>query len=184
MPSCLLYSLSHLILIQHFFLSNHLPLSLCRSISCIISPTSVTFLLFPSVFQFIPPRTHPPSHYLLPAGINLKYTYTDRSQIQSPKCILTWPRACVWWSQVELMQWPFPYCNLCMWLFHKIANTHMCRHVLTNEITSVIFAMLSNAGRQNPVTVGGSSRRQVKEVAYDDNNTKALVFSKGGCIMH
>lgn len=125
MPSCLLYSLSHLILIQHFFPSNHLPLSLCHSISCIISPTSVTFLLFPSVFRFIPPRTNPPSHYLLPAGINLKYIYTDRSQIQSPKCILTWPRACIWWSQVELMQWPFPYCNLCMWLFHKIANTHV-----------------------------------------------------------
>lgn len=101
-----------------FYLSNRVAPSLCHFISCIISPTFIAFLPLTSVFRFIPARTLPPSHYLLPASINSKYIYTDRSQIQTHKCNLAWPRACGWWSQVELIWWSFPYCNAYMWLFH------------------------------------------------------------------
>lgn len=145
-----------------------------RSVSCIISPISATFLPFPSVSQFIPPRTHPPGHYLLPAGINLKHICPDRWQTQTPKCTRSWPRAGVWWSQVELNWRSILPHNPCTCAFHK--NAKHTRACICSQTNSNIFTCRCPRQAHKAWWQLEGRAEGVREVAYD-SDTKALVFS-------
>lgn len=77
---------------------------------------------------------------------------------------------CVWWSQVELIWWHFPLCNLCIWPPRKIANPHTCMCLLTKRSHICHF---HHAGHESQVAfLWGTG---VGVVAYGDNNTIAGV---------
>lgn len=167
----------------------------CHSIcSIIFPPVSAAFLPFPTVSRFIPPRTHQPSHYLLPASVNL---CTGQSQAQTTECTLTHEAVCLILSSGTKWVFNGPV------RFHYSASetvdtqkTHTLTNAQVKPQTNLHLLFLPQAvGRprlgaraskpeiQSPVTVGVWNRRHQGGGLFD-SDTKAPVFSEGGCIIH
>lgn len=174
--------------VQHWlFLTFKPPLSLFA----VLSPNNLLHLPPPCSLSpvFLHSSFQGHIHQVIMA-LNLKfiqYIQTSPKHKCSNTCTLTWPRACVGWSQAWINWWSFLSCSLCASLIKLQRHTNTC---LAKEVHICHFPYTVHQRWSVPPRQAHKAQWQldgwaegVRDVAYD-SNTEALVFSEVGCIIH